>query len=185
VHYLPLGVRCLIGTVFAVAAVSKVAGRSAFDQFAGSVRGWPLPAAVPVRLVAALVVAAEFAVCVLLGSGATAAGYALALVLLAGFSTAVAWALIRGVRAPCRCFGASAAPLGARHLVRNAVLAAVAAAGLVTSVTGVAGTAPTGRQPGGVAVAIAAGLLLGGLVAVLDDIVELFRPMPRPTAKSS
>jgi hypothetical protein len=181
VHYLPLAIRCLIATVFAVAAVSKVAGRAAFDQFAGSVRGWPLPAALPVRPVAALVVAAEFAVCLLLGSGATAGGYALALVLLSGFSVAVAWALVRGVRAPCRCFGASAAPLGSRHLVRNAVLGAVAAAGLVTSVTG---AAPAGRQPGGVAVAVAAGLVLGGLVAVLDDIVELFRPVPRP-GKSS
>ncbi|MFL6076546.1 MAG: MauE/DoxX family redox-associated membrane protein [Mycobacteriales bacterium] len=183
-HYLPLAIRCLIGTVFAVAAVSKVAGRAAFDQFAGSVRGWPLPAALPARPVAAVVVAGEFAVCLLLGLGATTVGYAAALVLLAGFSVAVAWALVGGVRAPCRCFGASAAPLGPRHLVRNAVLAAVAAVGLVIGVTG---TVPTGRQPGGVVVAVAAGLVLGGLVAVLDDIVELFLPVSRqqPAGKSS
>ncbi len=54
-----------------------------------------------------------------------------ALVLLAGFTAAVAARLVRGQRVPCGCFGeTSARPVGADTLVRNLVLCWLAAAAL-------------------------------------------------------
>ncbi|WP_203918699.1 MauE/DoxX family redox-associated membrane protein [Rugosimonospora africana] len=166
-----MGIRCLIGTVFIVSSISKVAGRSAFGQFVASVRGLRPPTALPVVPTAVVVVAAEFAVCALLCANLVVVGYALAVALLVGFSVAIAGALARGVRASCRCFGSSGALLGRHHIARNAGLALVAACGLVV------GHPAGGVQPGGVVLAVLAGLILGGLVAVLDDIVDLFRPL--------
>jgi hypothetical protein len=52
-----------------------------------------------------------------------------ALVLLAGFTAAVAARLVRGERVPCGCFGeTSAAPVGRDTLVRNLVMCWLAAA---------------------------------------------------------
>ena len=52
---------------------------------------------------------------------------ALALVMLAAFSVAIAVRLRQGRHPRCACFGAwSAAPLSARHLVRNGALGVVA-----------------------------------------------------------
>ncbi|WP_066938028.1 hypothetical protein [Microtetraspora fusca] len=76
----------------------------------------------------------------------------------------------------CRCFGASPIPLGAEHVARNVVLAVLAAAGAVTT-----GILPAGEtaHPAGVLVAAVGGLTLGALIAVLDDVLGLFRPMSR------
>ncbi|MFE3315054.1 MauE/DoxX family redox-associated membrane protein, partial [Embleya sp. NPDC059213] len=99
-------------------------------------------------------------------------GFAVAGVLLAGFTAAVGAALRRGRRSSCRCFGASDAPLGPRHLVRNGILLAASIAGL--SATGLA--SPTDLPPAlaGSAVAVVAGLLGALLLISLDDIVDLF-----------
>ncbi|MBG0832672.1 methylamine utilization protein MauE [Planomonospora sp. ID67723] len=154
----------LIILVFAASAVSKLRD---LRGFAGSV-----PALVPVRPglarpLAVGVVAAETAVPVLLAIPPTARyGFALACVLLAAFTAAVAAALRGGRRAPCRCFGASGVPVGRRHLIRNGAL-------LVTAVLGA--LAPQGfPPPAGLAVAGAAGLAGAVLVISLDDIVDLF-----------
>ena len=51
----------------------------------------------------------------------------LAIVLLASFTSLLAWRLAQGVRPPCACFGRlSTRPVGPRTLVRNAVLIALA-----------------------------------------------------------
>jgi hypothetical protein len=85
----------------------------------------------------------------------------------------------RGERTPCRCFGKSTTPLGPVHVVRNAFLVCVALLGVTGSL--MSGTA----ELGGIAVAAVAGLVLGGLIVVLDDIVDLFRPLPaKPGATS-
>lgn len=61
------------------------------------------------------------------------AGVVLALVLLAGFSVAIARTLAAGRHPACHCFGArSTAPLGADSLVRNAALAVLALVVLFT-----------------------------------------------------
>ncbi|WP_413803761.1 MauE/DoxX family redox-associated membrane protein [Streptomyces iranensis] len=169
-----IAVRAMIGVVFLIAFLSKSAGRGRFTAFVESL---PAMGVVPLRLVgpaAVAVVAAEGAVCALLiveSNGATVAGLALAAGLLSAFTAAIARTIRRGTGATCRCFGASAAPLGRRHLLRNVVLTAVAAAaGLMAQADRAPATAT------GALVAAAAGLVTGALVTVLDDLTELFRP---------
>jgi hypothetical protein len=126
------------------------------------------------RPAALLVVLGEAAVVPLLALPAPAAhrtGLALAAALLGAFAAAIALSLRRGSRTPCRCFGASATPLGPRHVVRNLLLTAGAAAGAV------APASTAGLHPGGVLSAVFAGLLLGLLVTVLDDLIEALRPL--------
>lgn len=180
--YLAIGMRCLIGAVFLISFAGKAARRGAFAAFVVSVRELlPLSRTVT-RAAAVLVVLAEAAIAVLLAlppPTAHGAGFALAATLLVAFTAAIAWSLRRGIRTPCRCFGASATPLGTRHVVRNLLLTTGAVAG------GVAATAAAGAlHPGGVLAAVFAGLLLGALVAVLDDLLLAFRPLPLPQSAS-
>lgn len=174
-EYLALGIRCLIGAVFLASFSGKVAGRGAFDRFAASLRDMQVVPSRSTRSVARYVVAAECAVWVLLAvpeRAAAVAGFVLAGGLLAVFAAGIALSLRQGVRAPCRCFGVSAAPLGPRHVVRNLTLTALA-------VTGAAAVPAAGTVgAGGAAVAASAGLLLGALVTVLDDILDLFLKSP-------
>ncbi|MDJ0461232.1 hypothetical protein QMK30_06150 [Streptomyces sp. H27-C3] len=166
--------RFLIGTVFLIAFVSKVSSRRSFAAFAGSVVELsPFPAAAS-RFLAFAVAAGEFLVCLLLlmpAPRAAGLGFAWAAVLLLVFAVAVGCAVARGTRSACRCFGASTAPLGVRHIVRNLVLAVLAAGG-----TAVAQTTGAGH-PAGLVIAALGGLLIGGLLAALDSIVDLFRPL--------
>ncbi|MEU0569601.1 MauE/DoxX family redox-associated membrane protein [Nonomuraea sp. NPDC005983] len=162
--YVRIGCACLAGLVFAVTAVSKLRD---FDGFAQS-----LPALVPVprrarRPLAALVVALEALVPILVAvPAATPYGLALAGGLLVAFTAAIAVALGRGQHAPCRCFGVSAAPLGARHLVRNSLLIAAASLGALL---------PDGSPAlAGTALALGAGLIGAILIVSFDDIVDLF-----------
>ncbi|MBW8486233.1 MauE/DoxX family redox-associated membrane protein [Actinomadura parmotrematis] len=163
-EYARIGCACLIAAVFAASALAKLRDPGGFRR---SVRALaPVPAAWTGPLAAA-VVAAELAAAVLAAVPATAGwGFALAGVLLASFTAAIAAALRRGRRPHCRCFGASGAPIGPRHLVRNAALLAVAAVGAA----GPAG-AP---QAAGLAVAAVAGFAGALLFVAFDDVVDLF-----------
>ncbi|CAM5304619.1 MauE/DoxX family redox-associated membrane protein [Streptomyces abikoensis] len=170
---LAVGIQCLIGVVFLASSAGKVTGRRAFDRFVSSVAGMQVVSFRSARPVARAVVAAEGAVWVCLAvpvPAATVVGLALAAGLLAAFTAGIALSLRRGVRTPCRCFGSSASPLGPRHIARNLALTAAAVTGAAAVTAG--GTA----APAGAAVAALGGLLLGGLVTALDDILDLFRP---------
>ncbi|MEU6714988.1 MauE/DoxX family redox-associated membrane protein [Nonomuraea sp. NPDC046802] len=163
-EYVRIGCVCLVGLVFAVTAVSKLRD---FQGFARS-----LPALVPVsgkapRPLAAVVVVLEASVPILAAVPATTSyGLALACGLLVAFTAAIAFALRRGQRAPCRCFGTSAAPLGARHLVRNGLLIIAATLAVLL---------PDGSPVlAGTAMALGAGLIGAILIASFDDIVDLF-----------
>lgn len=174
--YLALGIRCLLGGVFLVSFLTKISGRTEFDQFVASVHGMKLLPRAFARPVAVAVVVAEFAVCVLLASPvrpAAVAGLLLAAGLLLSFMIGVAGAINRGAREPCRCFGASQVPLGPRHLVRNAVLTLCAVLGAMACL----GTGPL--HAGGVSVAVVGGLLLAWLVIASDTILELFQSLPQ------
>ncbi|MFT9473262.1 MauE/DoxX family redox-associated membrane protein [Streptomyces sp. Mo3] len=185
-QYLVIAVRAMIGVVFLIAFLSKAAGRARFATFVESV---PAMGVVPTRLAgpaAGAVVTAEGAVCALLivpSADATVAGLALAAGLLSVFAAAIARTMRRGTGATCRCFGASAAPLGRRHLLRNVLLTAIsAAAGLMT----LANQAPAPVTATGAILAALAGLVPGTLVTVLDDLAELFgastaKPIPHST----
>ncbi|MEH1125392.1 MauE/DoxX family redox-associated membrane protein [Micromonospora sp. CPCC 206061] len=177
--YLLLFAQCLIGLTFVLSVAGKLRGGRAFRAFEESLRGMALLPGRLVRPVAAVVVAAEAAVPVLLplpGSPFTTAGFLLGGALLAAFTAAVALVLRRGTAAECRCFGGTApAPLRRHHIVRNAALIAVAAAGAYAAWRG---TATTGQAA---AVAAPLGLVAALAVAYLDDLLALFAPA-RPGA---
>ncbi|GAA2884676.1 methylamine utilization protein MauE [Streptosporangium fragile] len=126
--YVVIGCRALVGIVFLVSAATKIRPLAS-GEFAASVRRLTGLRGARARPVALGVVLLEGAVPVLLVvRGLAVPGFVLAGALLAAFSTAILVALRRGVRAPCRCFGAAEIPLGPRHLVRNALLGVAAAA---------------------------------------------------------
>lgn len=172
--YLAVCCRAGLATVFLLAVAGKAAGRRPFREFAGSIarmRVLPPRAAVPV---AAVTISAEAAIAVMIMSPFQATGIVgclLAAVLSVTFSVAVVVSLRRGNRAPCRCFGRSVTPLGARHVIRDAILLAFAAAGAVTCAAG--GTA----HAAGAAVAAGAGLFLGLAIAAYDELAALVFPI--------
>lgn len=172
--YLEVGIRALIAVVFLVSSVGKVAGRGSFQAFVASLGELNLLPTGTERAVARLVVASEFAVWLLLvmpGERTTAAGLGVAIVLLAVFSVGIVCALRSGVRGSCRCFGTSSRPLGIGHVLRNTALLAVAAFGVCV----VPSDPPV--DSAGLLLAVFLGALVGGLVTVLEDLVDLFRPI--------
>ncbi|MEU9363637.1 MauE/DoxX family redox-associated membrane protein [Streptomyces avermitilis] len=177
--YLVIVLRCLVGVVFLVSSVGKVAGRHAFSEFVIALRQLRMLPASAVSAVATCVVCVEAAIWVLLAIPepvATTAGFTLAAGLLTVFAVGIVVAMRRGVRAPCRCFGASASLLGPWHVARNVVLAGTAMGAAAVPAAG-----PV--QLGGVVVAVSGGLLLGGLTAVLDDLVDLFRSVDKGSGR--
>jgi len=164
-----------ISGVFLLAAAGKLRGRAAFEAFAGSVAVFSGLGSGRARTAAILLAAAEPVVAVLVLVPATAlVGLIGAAALLAAFTVALVRAVRRKVRTPCHCFGADAAPVEWRHVVRNAVLLAAVAldAALTPWSSG-------GRlEPGGIALCLlAAGAVVAG-VAMLDDIAALLGPEP-------
>lgn len=112
------------------------------------------------------------AVVLILVPATTSIGFAVATVLLLAFTGAIVLALRRGERAPCRCFGSAAQPLGRAQVVRNGVLLTVAVLGLI------GGQLPVATPgPAGVLVSVVAGALAATLAVTADDIVALFRPV--------
>jgi hypothetical protein len=173
--YLVVGCRVLLGTVFAVALVGKVWGTGAWQAFTASLSDL---ARVPRRLrpvVAAAILLCEATVLALLAVPWTVvAGLGLAAVLLAVFTAALGAAVRRGVREPCRCFGAGAAPLSRVHVVRNGLLTTIAATGTAAAFAG-----PNPAEPAGLLVAALVGATVAAVLLRLDDIVALFTPSAR------
>ncbi|PWK85036.1 hypothetical protein C8D88_107243 [Lentzea atacamensis] len=170
---LSTGAVVLCGIVLLVSAVSKVRSRSDYAEFVASVPAFGIPARWT-RLFAVLTVVAEFATAALLlasvftGYWPAVAGLALAVGVF-GVLTAVVWrAVSRRSGAVCRCFGRARTTLAHRHIVRNAFLLAVAAAGLVAlsfvdSVT----------DPAALWLAAAVGAVGAVLVVRFDDLADL------------
>jgi hypothetical protein len=169
-QYVLLACRVVIGAVFVVSALSKVRRRSAFTEFAGSV-GALVPAvrgAAPV--LAAAGVAAELAIAAATLWGRSQRwGLTGAALLLLLFSVVLARAIRRGVTTPCRCLGASPQPPGAPQLIRNAVLFAGCAVGVLGSSAAVV-------RPAGAAVAVGSAAVFVLLAAGADDLAVLFEP---------
>jgi hypothetical protein len=176
VRYIEIGCRLLLATVFVGALVGKVTSRAAFRAFVLSLRQMAVLPASFVAPAARLSIGVEALVAVLLfvpTRVSAAAGFLLGAGLLAVFTVAITLSLRRGNRAPCRCFGASAAPLGPRHVVRNLTL-------IVVAVLGVAATLREGQldvAPSLVAGAV--GMFAGLLVTMFDDLLDLMRPPAR------
>lgn len=114
----------LLGAVFVVAAVAKIAAGSTWVAQAREL-GAPTPVATALPGVE-LVVGAMLIV----GIGGPAPAIAAAALLLA-FSVAIARQLVDGRHPPCACFGSwSRRPIGEGHLMRNAALILVAVVAL-------------------------------------------------------
>jgi hypothetical protein len=167
--YVGLGCRCAVAVVFVVSLYGKLRGRVAFQAFVTWLARLPVPLVRrQPRATAGVMATAEALIVVLVALPWTArAGLALAAVVLGVFAAGTWLAVARGTHAPCQCFGVSAAPLGPRHVVRDASLAVMALAGAAAADSG-------GVHPGGVAVSLGAGLVVAGFVVFLDDLAALF-----------
>jgi len=166
-------VRTALATLLALAVVGKLAGHGRWRAFRSSlaplVPGRDRPAAT--GGVAVVVVVAEAATATALPAG-WPFGLAAAAVLLACFAAGTGYALRRGLRVRCRCFGVSGDELGAAELVRNAVLAVAAAvaAGWALAADLVPPPAPTA------AFVLPLGLAAGYVLSRWDDL--LFAVVP-------
>ncbi|WP_157528822.1 MauE/DoxX family redox-associated membrane protein [Nocardia sp. NRRL S-836] len=156
-----LGAVVLCGLVLLVSAMSKVRSRADYAEFVASVPAFGVPARW-VRSTALLTVCAEFAVVALL-AWLPVAGLSAAAVLFAVLTAAVWRAVSRRSSAVCRCFGRSAARLGVRHVVRNAVLPVVALVGL----------AVPELDPVASVLAAVLGAVGAAMVLRFDDVAEL------------
>ncbi|MEV5443083.1 MauE/DoxX family redox-associated membrane protein [Streptomyces sp. NPDC052644] len=171
VVYVVVACRALLALVFLVSAAGKLRGRRAFGGFVAEVRAWRLVPAWSVTVVAGGVAVAEAAVPVLLVvPAAVPFGLLVAGSLVAVFTLGIVITRRRGLSARCSCFGRAAAPLGRRHVVRNVFLLGAVGAALAPVTD--RGTAPA------VLVAIGAGALGALVVTTLDEITDLFAPLP-------
>jgi hypothetical protein len=177
--YSALACRGLIGLVFAVSAFTKLRGRQAFRDFASwlaDLPGLPVVGLVGRTPVAAAALAlAEAAVVLLVSLPWTwSAGLVFAAVLLAVLAAGVIAVSRAGASTSCRCFGASSMPLGRRHAVRDAALAAVAAIGATD-------IGPRAARPAQVALSLGLAVVAALFVVFLDDIAAIFaagEPLP-------
>lgn len=174
-RYLVLVAAGTLWVVFAVSAASKLRGHASYTAFVTSTRRL-LPTRFRwARQAALLVVVAETAI-VLALPVVPVVGLAAGAALLGAFSVAIVGAVRRGVSAPCRCFGASARPLGVAQAVRNALLALFAVGGAAA-----ASAVPdplAGAHPAGVALAGFGALVLAVLTISFDDVADLLTSGP-------
>lgn len=162
------GAGLLVAVVLGTAAVAKVREPGPFVAAVGAL--------VPRRMskaVAWLVIGAELLAAVTCLVPVTLAfGLALAVVLFAAFALVA----VRSARAPaplpCACFGAVKASLGWPHVVRNALLTAVAGAGLVAVLAGGPGNAWS--QPVLMILVAATALVLAAVAISVDHLIALF-----------
>jgi hypothetical protein len=174
-QYVAWACRCALAAVFLVAVLGKVRGRDAFRAFRASVLDMVALPAGGATLLSAAVVLSEASIIVLLAVQRTApAGFMLAGAVLLAFCAGIARAVRSGARTPCRCFGATATPSNGRHLVRNAVLLTVTAAGGTAQLL----TAPGEAHPAGVAIALACAGVLVVAIVFFDDLADLFAGPP-------
>ncbi|WP_237102795.1 MauE/DoxX family redox-associated membrane protein [Nonomuraea sp. MG754425] len=163
--------RVLLAVVFIAAVVGKTRSRQGFAGFRDSVAAIG-PRWLPTGPVAGAVVAGEAATVVLLAvPGTRLAGYALAAALLLVFCAGIGRAVLARQSVRCQCFGADGGLLGPRHLVRNGLLVAVAAAGAL------AGGGPA-AAPATLA-GLVAGAFLGLLTTRWEDVAFLLVPAGR------
>ncbi|TDE47930.1 methylamine utilization protein MauE [Nonomuraea mesophila] len=170
--YIGFGCRVLLALVFLAAAASKLRGRRGFIEFRAAVSAFGVKPRWS-SAAAGAVIACELAAAALMPADVTAPmGLGIGIALLIVFSLVIGSALRRGLSTSCRCFGTSTRPLGARHLVRNAILLTVAGAGLAATVlTGHMGSA--GLDTAALFVSGFAAVVAAALVIAYDDLVAL------------
>jgi hypothetical protein len=176
--YTVLACRCLLGVVFLVAAFTKLHSRDNFRAFASWLDGVPLLPGRHRMTVAVTMAVTEAVIVVAVALPWTSmAGLLLAAATLAVFA---AGAFVVGRRqpgVPCSCFGASGTPLTTRHVVRNAALCAVAAAGAAAAAR--SGTNLGPADPAGIALSLWAAVTAAMITIFLDDLA-VFRTGRQP-----
>ncbi|MBC6461736.1 MauE/DoxX family redox-associated membrane protein [Actinomadura sp. HBU206391] len=173
-EYVALAGRCVIGSVFLIAAVGKLRDRSSRDGFHSAVSA-VVPGVRFARL-GLVVLAVEFTVAILVVPAATAGwGLGMAAGTLLAFSVALWSVLRRGVPVSCHCFGRSAMPVSRAHVLRNTVLLAIAVAGSIAH----ADAADVALHPGGAVIAVTGALVVIIGVLFTDDLASLFAPTSR------
>lgn len=166
-----IALRTVLAAVFAVAFVSKVRSRAAFDGFARTLDGLGLLRGRRRTAAAIAVPVVEAGLVALLGIPGTAlAGFAAALTVLAVFTGAVGRELAAGRTVRCRCFGSGAERIGRTQIVRNLVLLGCAAAGVVLATTD-RGSASTWA----LVLAVGGALLAAVFIVRWDDLATLAR----------
>lgn len=184
--YFVFACRCLLLVVFGFSALGKLWGAGSFTAFRRATGELVPPARAHTTALAVTVLGAESAIVVLLAVPMIPwLGLGFSIVLLLAFSVAISAALRRGSTAPCHCFGGSAAPLGVRHLVRNAGLVLMAVAGLSIEVVGTAGAVQAEAHPLGLVMAAIVAVVLAALVLCFDALADLFVGTPSPSAVPS
>jgi len=119
--------RAFLGTTFALSFFAKARHFASFVATLHAFRLLPTPVVKPA---AALILAAELAILLLLGSELLLpVGFTIAFWLLLLFTGALAVVLYRGEAASCNCFGATETPISMTDLVRNGGLLLVTGLG--------------------------------------------------------
>jgi hypothetical protein len=165
--YIEISCRWLLAIVFACSAFAKLHNGASFRGFRSWLVNLPVPVARHAGVAAAAVAAAEVSIVVLAVLPWTAAaGFVIAAVTLAAFIGGTCVAIARGTTASCECFGTSGTRLGWHHVGRDAALLAVAVAGAVMP-------GARGASAAGIAVSVAAAVILAIFVVFLDDWLTL------------
>lgn len=168
--YVTVACQTALAGVFLFSIASKVRSRRAYEEFVSAVIAMQVLPQLWTRPAALATIAGELTTVVLLAISATVpAGFIVAAGLLTVFTAAISTAIRRGRRAPCRCFGASATPLGRLHIVRNLALVAACLVGLSSALDS-AGSVP---HPGGLIISLGVAAIAALLVLRVDDLANL------------
>ncbi|MEU8702128.1 MauE/DoxX family redox-associated membrane protein [Streptomyces sp. NPDC048680] len=137
--HLHLAFCCIASIVFATSALGKA---RAPQEFAAAVRQMRIA---PERLTGPIVTAVplgEAALALAVWVPAVAAwAFAAAVGLTAVFTAVLVSVIRRGIDTACSCFGVSSAPVGPAHVIRNAALLLVVAAGFASALISDSGEA--------------------------------------------
>ncbi|MFJ2745947.1 MauE/DoxX family redox-associated membrane protein [Streptomyces sp. NPDC087440] len=163
-----LACRVLVAMVFVASAASKLLSAASFRSFVTATRDMAVPAAIAPAVAVGVVAGEVASVVLLVWWPGGVAGFVVAGVLLVGFTAGIAGVLLRGKDQSCNCFGSTTAPIGPRHVVRNAALLAVVAAGLLCRTPWESDAHWTG-----VVAAVVAGLVGAVLVLSTDNLAEM------------
>ncbi|AVH94474.1 MauE/DoxX family redox-associated membrane protein [Streptomyces cinereoruber] len=169
--YLLFGARCALTLTLLASAVGKLRAPGDLGRTVAEL-GF-----VPRRLTgatAAAVIAAEVAAALLVWLPGTTgvAAFLGAGALLAAFTAVLVVLIRREDDVSCACFGASRTPVGPAHLVRNGVLLAVCALGVLAAAGGAGAVVPP--EPSAAFAAGAIAVVVGVLVIATDTLTGLF-----------
>jgi hypothetical protein len=172
--YLVIGARAVLFVVFAASFTSKVRSRAAFTAFADSLAGFGVRGARLQARTAGIVITAEAATAVLVALAFTVIwGLAVGGLMITVFTAQASIASRQGLRPVCNCFGSSKSAFGARHFIRNALIIAVATAGLLAEFA----SGRTHLAVASVVLATGIAVIVGMGIVVWDDLAALLAPV--------